>query len=365
MKRQRLLSMVLLVGLTASWALAAGRDEIDVTLRIVDEQGRAIPHATVWGYVLPSRGPLALDANDLWRLTTKYQSSFEFATRFNPIVGSMHIFPMGDRDGKATIKIDYKDLEGSAAQRPAKMSIGFTVMKRGYLPSRIDFTVTRESRISGTVVLKHDRGSTPETQPYLVNFERLRYELSDTSRNENISEKNHQRIERLRAELEASARLALEASDKKAAARIYARMQYLPAIRFINGKPAGFAQSDAYSEQSMAYRENAYTLDPSNPYIAAKFLYDQGGKRFGERNYKPDNASEEQRLAFNEYFKNLHTLMGTYGKEIWPIHHRLYASWHRRSNDPTEREHVIPLLEELCRAEPKFETRENLLRFVR
>jgi hypothetical protein len=361
MTRKGFLSLLVAVNLAPCWILGAMRDEIDVTLKIVDEQGSPIPHATVWGYVLPSQEPLALDAEDLWRLTTSYQSSFEFATPFNPIVPALLVHPMGDRDGRASIKIDYKFLNGSAAQRPARMSIGFTAMKRGYVPSRIDFAVMRESRLSGTVVLKRDPASAPETQPYLVNVERLRYDLSDTRRNEQISQRNAERIERLRKELEATARQALDADDKKAAARIYARMQYLPSIRFINGKPAGFAQSDPYSEQSWGYFEKAYSLDSANSYIAAEYVFRRGSQRFGGKKYNRNNASDEQRHAFNEYLGVLHSLMGAHGPEIWPTYHQLYAVWHRKSSDHSERERVSPLLEALYRAEPKFQARDELL----
>jgi hypothetical protein len=243
------------------------------------------------------------------------------------------------------------------------MSIGFTVMKRGYLPARIEFVVTRESKLSGQVVLKRDPESAPESQPYLVEFERLRYELSDTSRNEEISARNHTRIETLKTDLEGSARQALASGDKKAAARIYARMQHLPSIRFGDGKPIGFAQSDPYTEQSWGYLEKAYTLDPNNPYIAANYLFDQAGKHFG--GYRPENASEDRRRAFNDVLSELHALMRAHGEQIWPANHRRYALLHRKSSNPEERERVVPLLEELCRAEPRFERRDTLMKVPR
>jgi hypothetical protein len=361
MARNGFLSLLVLLGLQPSWIRGAMRDEIDVTLKIVDEQGSAVPHATVWGYLLPRANPLAIDADDLWRLTTRYQSSFEFALDVHNSrpVDHLMVHPMGDESGRFRRTIDYRNVEGSAAKRPEKTSIGFTVMKRGYLPARIDFAVTRESTLTGTVVLKRDPHREPISQPYLVAFDRLRHELSDNRR---VEEMNHQRLERLRTDLEATARQAVEAGDRKAAARIYARMQYLPSIIFLHGKPSGFSPAEPYSEQSWAYLVKAYTLDPTNPYVAAEYMYRQGSQRFGGRKYYPGKANEEERRAFREYLDSLQKLMRDHGEEIWPAHHQLYARWHRKSSDPNERERVIPLLEELYRKEPKFETHKELLR---
>lgn len=337
-------------------------NEVNVTLHIQDEQGRPVPYVTVWRYLQPREGPLAIDGDDLWRLTTRYQSSFEFAldVGLSQPVRKMTVCPMGDGAGQFHSTINYRYEEGSAAQLPDKMSFGFTVMKRGYLPARIDFNVTDESAVSGRVVLERDPKQPVETQPYLMAFERLRYELSDTRRNEDISEANHQRIESLRRQLEAAARQAIDAGDKKAAARIYARMDTLPSVTFINGKPAGFSQTTPDSEQSPSYYEKAYALDPSNSFIASMIIFDEGTERFGGNKYKPEQATDAQRRAFADYLRRLNAFMRTYGPELWPGDHKLYALWLRKSSDPKERARIRPLLEELYRAEPKYETREEL-----
>ena len=167
------------VVLTTSFECQAMNNEIDVTLEIQDEQGRAIPYATIWAYVLPRANPLAIDADDLLRVTTRYQSSFEFAVdnTNNQPIPYVRVYPMGDESGRFRHKIDYRFEEGSAARRPDKISFGFTVMKRGYLPARIDFAIANESSVSGKIVLKRDPKVAIESQPYLVAFERLRSEL--------------------------------------------------------------------------------------------------------------------------------------------------------------------------------------------
>lgn len=331
----------------------APNDDIEVTLRVLDEEGKAVPYVTVWGYLLPRASPLAIGADDLWRVTTRYQSSFEHALLFRNLpVPYLTVHPMGDQSGRFLHTIDYQNMEGSDAKRPDRMSIGFTLMKRGYLPGRIDFAVANESTLSGTVILERDPQRPIESQPYVERFERLRYELSDPSRNENISEGNHQRIDRIRNDLEETALQALDAGDRQVAARIYARMEYLPSILFIRGKPAGFSQSDPSSPQAKAYLAKAHALDPENVQVAAAVLFAEGAERFG--GYRPEKASEEQRRDFAEYLGRLHAFMDAHGAEMWPEYREGYALWLRRSSDPDERAQAKPLLDELYRWEPKY-----------
>jgi hypothetical protein len=341
--------------------LPSNGGKLDVTLSIVDEKGNSIPHATIWSYFRPSADPLALDGDDLWRITSRYQSSFECATPFNRILPMLQVMPMGDVGGKARPVIDYTAIEGYGRQRPPAMQVGFTLMKRGYLPARIDFPVTDEPRVSGTIVLQRDPKHGPETQPYLQEFDRVRYELSDTSRNENLSGLTQQRIDGLRTALEGAAADAIRAGDKAAAARIYARMQHLPVILMSGGKVSGFMQTDPYSASSRAYLSKAYELDPEHPYIASTSLFRRGADEFGGSKRVSEQAAPERRQEYAAFLGQLRNLMRTGGQQIWPEYHMLYAIWHRRSPDPVERAKARALLEELYRFEPKLKTREDLL----
>lgn len=360
--RRAVLSVVggVLIHPPSAWS--ATDSPIDVQLTITDEAGRPIPYATVWAYVLPRKNPLALDAADLRRLALRYRETFDLAAEFNPIVSRQLILPMGDARGKADWRLSYQWLEGSQAVRPPAVSMGFAVMKRGYLPAFVDFTVTDQTSVRGDLVLKRDPAEQGALPPYLQEFDRLRYDLSDTRRNQDVSEAAHQRVERLGAAMQAAAEQAISAGDRPAAARIYARMQYLPVVRFVQGRPAGFAQADPYSAQSWGYLLKAYELDPANPYIAAKRLFRDGAERFGGRRYEPQTATEAQRRAFEAFLAEARRLMSEHGEQIWPGWREVYALWYRKASDPRDRERVLPLLEQLYKDEPKFQTRENLLR---
>jgi hypothetical protein len=356
-------SVLMMLG-TLAPTLATSRGflshNLEVTLSIADEQGNPIPHVTVWAYFLPSADPLALDGDDLWRITSRYQSSFEFATPFNRILPMLQVMPMGDAGGKARAVIDYTAIEGYGRQRPPAMQVGFTLMKRGYLPARIDFSVKDEARLTGRIVLRRDPKNAPETQPYLQEFDRVRYELSDTSRNENLPGLTHQRIDSLRTALEAAAADAIRTGDKVAAARIYARMQYLPVILISSGKVSGFMQAAPYSASSWAYLTKAYELDPEHPYIASTYLFRRGADEFGGSKRVSEQASPDRRQQHAAFLGQLRKLMRIYGQQIWPEYHMLYTIWHRQSPDPVERAKTHSLLEELYLFEPKLQTREKL-----
>ena len=270
--------LLLVIGFISFWGCATIRNVTEVKLDIIDEQGHAIPYATVWGYLLPRANPLAIDAEDLWRITTRYQSSFELITdnAGNRPIAHLKVMPMADAVGHTHFQINYQYEEGSAAKTPDTMYVGYTVLKRGYFPARINFTLLSESTVSGKLVLKRDPKQDVASQEYQLNFERLRYEMSNPKLNVEISKKNDERMLSLKTQLDAAAQQALAAGDKQAAARIYARMQYLPAIRFINEIPAGFTQAEPSSEQAMAYLDKAYSLDSANSHIAAEYLFNQG-----------------------------------------------------------------------------------------
>lgn len=336
-------------------------DNVVTTLTVTDATGVVIPHATIWAYIQPTSDPLGLNGNDLSRIANRYRDSFEFATPFNRIVPGLWVTPMADANGIARITFNYEDRYGVGKKRPPRMKIGFVVLKRGYFPVAIDFDLQGESSLDGHVTLARDPKQTSETQNYMIAFERLRFELSDIEGFAGVGEGANRRIERIREELELAAQEAITSGDKAAAARIYARMQYLPEVKYLHGKPVGFSQSEPYSAAHFAYLKTAYELDPGNPYIAAEYLFRRGSEQFGGKRYFAKTANEAQRRAFTAFLSDIQTLMRTQGERIWPSYHQLYALWHLDSWDEQVQRKAIPLLEKLHQWEPKFETRDGLL----
>lgn len=139
----------------------------------------------------------------------------------------------------------------------------------GYLPGKVDFTAaSNQSDFNATITLKRDPAKPLETQPYMQTYERFRYELSLLAlRNLEMTQENNQRLETYYPRLEAAAQAALQAGDNAAAARIYARMQYLPQLQISNGKVIGFDQTKPDSPRSLAALAKAYELNPKQVYI--------------------------------------------------------------------------------------------------
>ncbi|GAA6129672.1 hypothetical protein [Halopseudomonas sabulinigri] len=359
-----LVLVVLFSPLAKGWNLFS--DDISVALTVVDEQGKAIPYPTVWGYVLPRSKPESINGEDLWRLTMRYRSSFEFATAYNRIIPSLLVMPMGNSDGKASFKVDYEFLEGRGNKRPAALQVGFTVMKNGYLPARAYFSVGRESRLSADVVLKRDPEHKPEMQPYIQEYERVRYELSDPNRNETLRSTAHKDTAELRQSLLSAAKQAMNAGDDSAAARIYTRLIYAPSTMIYNGQVTGWAQQEPRSDESLSYLKEAYRLAPDNIYIAATYVNTMAYEEFKVPGSGPlSKRSDEVRVAFSIFLTELDDLLLKNKKQVWPGFLWEQANWHDYHGAAGERQVALDLLEQLYEDEPKYMGREEMFRFYR
>ena len=152
---------------------------------------------------------------------------------------------------------------------------------------------------------------------------------------------------------------SLEEKNHKLAARVYARLQYMPTIKIRNGNIIGFKRNGHNSKESLGFLSKAYKLDPKNPYIASNYLF-RLGYPFGGRKYNPKTADAATKKSFNNFFNSLKSLMESSGTEIWPQYHKLYANWHRKLDGDLSREKGKLLLEELYKTIPKYSTRKKL-----
>lgn len=293
-------------------------DSVNVSIKVQDERGQPIPFVTVWQFVKidPAHTPhakLKLDSADLWRCTLRYRQTFEFALTYgDQPVPHLYIPVMGNLQGEVRDTVDYADITGKGNRypRPDSLNFGYTFMRRGYLPGKIEFTLPKlESRAEAVVTLKRDLAEPLETAPYLQIYDRVRYELSDTRKNTAMTEENARRMEGLRADLEQAAQQAVAAGDSKAAARIYARMRYLPELIMIDGRISGFKQSDLSSERSRAALQRAYELDPDNVFIWML--------SYGRRVTYPVGATTKDRIRIN--LEQIEKLIAAKGEAVWPF----------------------------------------------
>lgn len=295
-------------------------DSVSVDIKVVDEAGRPIPYVTVWfalgverAHQLNSGDFQHLDVEGLWRVTQRYGESHDIISRYGdkPLQG-LKIRGMANESGILLHALDYAEEtgKGNRYQRPDPLTFGYTFMKRGYFPAKANFTIPRsQDRVEATVTLKRNPAEALEHQPYLQTFARIRFELSDIRKNKAMTEENRLRLEGLRSELEQAARQAVEAGDKPAAARIYARMRYFPRILVIDGRIAGYDQGDANTPEAKRAFDLAYQLDPDNTYIWSE--------TFLLRGRLPETAPLEQKRA--QGLAEVEKLIAAKGERAWPL----------------------------------------------
>ena len=165
------------------------------------------------------------------------------------------------------------------------------------------------------MTLRRNPAEPLETRSYMQTFAKVRYELSDFVKNSDISLENRRRLEGLREELEQVVRQAISAGDKEFAAKVLARMRYMPHIVVIDGRLAGFSHGDAVSEQAMNAMNEAYKLDPDNTYVWMQ--------TYMRRMQLPPNPTLEQRAA--AALKEVEKLIDTKGEAVWPQYYAARA----------------------------------------
>ena len=324
-------------------------DNIDVTIKVQDELGKAIPYVTVWHYIKPNPAHIKeldsqLTMDDLWRVTTRYKNTSEHMLWFGEkAISALRIFEMGDGAGIVKAQINYQTFtgEGNKYQRPDPTNFGYTFIKQGYLPEKLEFNVSsNKSSVGAIVTLKRDPNEAIETAPYIQTYERLRFELSDNKKYEAITTNNQKVISRIENELEQVARQAIAAGDNKAAARIYIRMRYLPTILIQDGI-AGYIPVDRESARSKRAWELAKQLDPDNLFIWINTALERAGNQPNTpRDERIKNAAAQMELLIQKH-----------GLAVWPVIYDLRAGLYANIN---LKEKSKQLYLEASELEPKY-----------
>lgn len=352
-----------LKALTTFWAVGLGwvssplqagfmDDTISVMIRVQDESGKPIPFVTVWNAIEYDRQHVSdngfyqsLQISDLWRVTERYGALHDVIARYgDKPVNTIRIPVLADAEGIFREPLDYQEATGKGNHyaRPDSMRFGYTFMKRGYFPGKVDFTLSKnENRVEATVTLKRNPDESLETEPYMQAFARLRYELSDTRKNTSMTPDNQQRMMGLQERMEETAQQALAAGDKQAAARIYSRMRYMPSLNIIDGRIAGWNQGDANSEQAKRALDKAYELDPDNLYVWMQ--------TYLRRMKLPPNPTREQRAA--AALQEVEKLIAAKGNAVWPRYFENRAGGYALLGDYTK---AYRLYLEAAQREPKY-----------
>lgn len=260
-------------------------------------------------------------------------------------ISALRIFEMGDGVGMVKTLINYQTFtgEGNKYSRPDPTNFGYTFIKKGYLPEKLEFNVpSNKSSVEAVVILKRDQNEAIETAPYIQAYERLRFELSDDQKNEAITLEHQKIISRIENELEQTAQQAIAAGDNKAAARIYIRMRYLPSIRLDGGDGiTGFSHVDRESARSKRAWELARQLDPDNLFIHIHTIYEHGDNR-------ADLPLKDWQKSM---VKHMDDFIAQHGLAVWPTIYDARARFYKLIGDVNKSKQ---LYKEAAALEPKY-----------
>lgn len=330
----------------------SAEDIIEVTVKVQDEAGLPIPYAAVWSAIEYDRRHVRdgdahryLSVDDLWRATLRYGALHDVIAQYgDKPIDAIRIPVMADADGVFREALDYEEETGTENHyaRPDPLSFGYTFMKRGYLPGRVAFTVPRnQNRVEATVTLRRNPGEALATQVYLQAFARLRYELSDTRRDSDLTEENRQRVVSLQEQMEQAAQQALAAGDKNAAARIFSRMRYLPAVHVVDGRITGWNHGDAGNEEARLALDKAYKLAPDDVFVWMQ--------TYLRRQSLLPTPTMEERVAAS--LRELDLLIAAKGEAVWPHYFLQQARSHALLG---HYETAYRIYREAAKREPKY-----------
>jgi hypothetical protein len=231
----------LLVALVQSWA--QGIESLSIEIQVRDEAGKPIPYAAVWRTQDPcgiegrnrvKTGDDCFDGEDLKRTATRLIESFEYAVSYAAPRPFEQIRLPVTVDGEGRF---FEHGEGSTwywgLKQPLvkELNVWFAFLKQGYEPAFTHIALTPEkSSYRGTIVMKSDARIPRQASPNRESFERLRYELSDQSRNQILTFENANRLWNLRNELLKLVKDTEGAGEHELAARIYWRLLFMPSI---------------------------------------------------------------------------------------------------------------------------------------
>lgn len=313
--------------LAAPASAASGTDAVEVSIALLDEAGQPIPYVTVWSTVEPGGQQAAerrrfLTVDDLWNATRRYGGLHEVISRYgDKPLDSLRVPVMADGSGNFRETLDYAEamgLEGPVA-RPQPLVFGYTFMKRGYLPGRVAFSLAKgQNRAAATLTLKRNPDEALETEPYRLEFARLRYALSDDTQDAELSEANLARVTSLHNGMAAAARQALAAGDKSAAARIYSRMRYLPMVIVTDGRITGWNHGDPGSDEAKQAFDQASELAPDDLYVWMQTYH--------RRRALLPTPTMEERVAAALF--EVERLIAVKGEAVWPQFYLQQARGH-------------------------------------
>lgn len=367
----------LTIGLSlAPWLLSAcaiGPDsfkpEASVHLRVLDEEGRPVTHATVWMTTSPcsilgtARSDICFDPDELRRVAGHLRESFEYKTATAGVAPYEQFEYVGGSDTFG-VWYDKGTLRSTWGMEPPSFrgSVMFAVFKQGYVPAVTEIKMNGGTllAIRSTVTLMPDREFPREENVLRRRFESLLQETYAMQRQKHgLSSGVPRELIEIQRDLEEVAQRAEAAGDRKLAARAYYRLAYMPRLLYSPTNPQqviGYA-SDQPDSVKKDLVERARLLDPSSARFARPTLFME---RTVPRNASADQ-SESATARYDELMKGIDQTIRPVLPKLWPedvgVLYQVYVSASRFDD-------ACHWILEVAKAHPKYSGTERNIRRV-
>ena len=301
------------------------KDTVHYEVRVVDEQTRPIPWATLW-VMGPTLGRTDLKPEDLARLVRRYAADADFVNSTN-----LHdqLWVM-QTDGAGKARFAQEDTEVRGFKR---VQISVAGLKRGFLPTQVDDDAPDNSRRKILLRLRADAAAKGDER--METLDRIRA-LSDpeSETDDPVGGDRKSRLVRYDTQLRALAAELEKDGRADDAAAIYYNLAWLPAVDYareesgewvVTGYTNGF---DDRNPRRVADRKRAWQLQRGHPaleYEALLASYEARGLRVLA--YAKDAPVREAYIAETE------ALIRKYGERLWPAAYWRLSDVYMANND--------------------------------
>lgn len=355
--------------------LSGTMPSVSVRIEVVDEQGQPVPYATTWQVVATCKNPYSsrkgapcLTPAELMLISTRVRETFEYAASYSaPRPYATMRLPVAanakglydDHTPPDELLSTYNLTNHSKTTR-----VGLAFLKQGYLPAVADFELTTgKPSYRGRVVLRKDPEYPRQDSANRREYERIRYELSDGRKNDEMSAANARRLTTLRADLERVARDAEQAGDGPLAARAYYRLAYMPSVGLGQTSADGKTVFSGYSAggvgpQSDALRQKARELDPDSPF----FFELKSRKMLPKGIFEQKEFSEGDKAIIMQFAQSAAAEFEPMFDRLWPKSSIYFVGVFDAIN---RFDKVYEWLDQFRQRDPKYEALEDFFEFLR
>jgi hypothetical protein len=295
-----------------SGAAIAGlfKDSVTYDIRVVDEQERPVPAATVW-VLGPTLGREDLRPADLSRLVRRYSADadFVFSGQLHGQLWVLHAGPQG------TIRFSQEDTEVHGLKR---VQTSFAGLKRGFIATQVDDEAPNNSRRK--IELKLRRDATAEADPRMEELDAIRaLAIPGDDAEDPMSGNRDRRLQDAGRSLRELAMQLEKDGRADDAAAAYYNLAFLPSVDVGRNQAGelvviGYTNGyDASSPQRVADRLHALKLSRSHPMLEFQAL----DESYRER--KVFNLSIAANAPVRHaYLADAEALIARHGERTWP-----------------------------------------------